>query len=94
MPPVWVNPDPPSYAPLIGKCARADGESVTHVMTELGTFATNADCQARCENNPKKCTAFQFTESTQICKTFTGAVDYVGNEVAGSQCTIKEKDLV
>jgi hypothetical protein len=59
-----------------------------------GVVSSSTICGDICRSNPKECTAHQFTDSTKICKTFTGKYDIEGNGIIGSECTIKEKDLV
>jgi len=59
-----------------------------------GVVPSSTVCGDICRANPKECTAHQFTDSTKICKTFTGKYDIEGNGIIGSECTIKEKDLV
>lgn len=93
MPPQWVNPDPPSWKALIGNCRRVDQNPIEKVINE-GIVASDEECGAFCKSNPKECTAHQFTESTKICKTFTGKFELEGNGDIGSRCTIKEKDIV
>lgn len=56
MPEVWVNPDPPSFKALVGKCQRTDLTAIEHVINE-GVVASSEDCQTICTNNPKECTA-------------------------------------
>ena len=52
MPAPWVNPDPPSFKKLVGRCQRVDLKAIAHVINE-GVVASDADCQTLCTNNPK-----------------------------------------
>jgi hypothetical protein len=52
-----VNPDPPSFKSLVGKCQRLDLKAIDEQINE-GVVASKSECEALCTGNPMKCRAY------------------------------------